>query len=158
RTTFLQVAHSSPAELARGWMEPREIKQGRRDVDIGNHKLGFLFWQLVLTALVAVAVSRGRELEGFAVGPLLVYVWLVVNAYYWNMLALPALAWSLRENDGTRGRLAPLIGLHVLLIWFYVYQHLNHGFAEGYFVGVLMLTLLLVYFVTSLRTPSTNQQ
>jgi hypothetical protein len=156
RTLFLQVAHSTPRELAEGWMEPREIKQSRREVDIANHRGTFFFWQLVLTALVAVAVARGEELEALAAGPLLVYVWLVVNAYYWNMLALPALAWSLREFDGRRGRLAPLLFLHVLLIWFYVYQHLNHGFAEGYFVGVLMLALLLVYFVTSLRTRSTN--
>ena len=43
--------------MLQGWMEPREIKQGRADVDIGDHKATFFLWQLILTALVAVAVG-----------------------------------------------------------------------------------------------------
>ena len=54
----------------------------------------FFLLQLALTALVALGLRRAEPIEALAVGPLLVYVWLVVNAYYWNMLALTALAWA----------------------------------------------------------------
>jgi hypothetical protein len=148
KTVFLQAVWSTPRELADGWMLPREVKAARPEVDVGKWRIPFLLLQLVLTALVALGLRHAEPLEAFAVGPLLVYVWLVVNAYYWNMLALTALAWAARKRDD---RLLPLLGLHVLLIWFYVYQHLGHGGAEGYFVGVLMLALLVGWSVISMR-------
>jgi hypothetical protein len=103
--------------------------------------------QLALTALVALGLRRAEPLEAIAVGPFLVYVWLVVNAYYWNMMMLPALAWMARHKHD---RLVPLLGLHALLMWFYLYQHLAHGYAEGYFVGLLMLVLLVAWSVVSM--------
>jgi len=151
RTVFLQAAFSTPRELANDWMLPREVKAARPEVDVKSWRVSFLLLQLALTALVALGLRRADAIEGLAIGPLLVYVWLVVNAYYWNMMMLPALVWALRvEPDPKNGRLAPLIGLHVLLMWFYVYQHLGHGFAEGYFVGVMMLALLILWAVVSM--------
>lgn len=155
RTLFLQLRHSSLHELSTGWMEPRVIKQALPEVNIGDHAAAFFLCQLLLTAVLATAVTRGDAFEALAIGPLLVFIWLVVNAYYWNMLALPALAWGLREVDGRRGRLMPLIGLHVILIWFYIYQHLNHGFAEGYFIGLLLFVLLFVYTWNAWTRPAT---
>lgn len=155
RTTFLQMRHSSLTEFAQGWMEPRNVKQSLPDVNIADHAASFLVCQLLLTAVLATALVRGDAFEAMAVGPLLVYIWLVVNAYYWNMLMLPALAWGLREADGRRGRLVPLLGLHVILIWFYIYQHLNHGFAEGYFVGLLMFVMIFVYTWNAWTRPAT---
>ena len=38
-----------------------------------------------------------------------------------------------------------------MLMWFYVYQHLGHGFAEGYFVGLMMLVLLVGWALPALR-------
>jgi hypothetical protein len=126
-------------------MLPPDIKAAHPDVDVTPWKFQFVFLQLVLTALVALALRNADPIEAFAIGPLLVYVWLVVNAYYWNMLSLVALAWF-------RGhRLCALVWLHVKLMRFYLYQHLNHGFAEGYFVGLLMLVLLVVWAVVSMR-------
>ena len=148
RTVFLQAAWSTPGELARGWMLPSEVKAGRAEVDTTPWRFTFLFLQLALTALVALGLRDAEPIEALAVGPLLVYVWLVVNAYYWNMLMLPALAWMAR---GKNDRLCPLLGLHALLIWFYVYQHLSHGFAEGYFVALLLLVLLIAWSVLSMR-------
>ena len=52
---------------------------------------------------------------------------------------------------GKNDRLWPLLGLHGMLIWFYVYQHLQHGYAEGYFVGLLMLVNLVLWSVLSMR-------
>jgi hypothetical protein len=147
RTVFLQMAYSTPQEVFRDWMTPREVKAARPEVDTTHWRFSFLGLQLLLTALVAVAVASADEIEALAMGPFLVFVWLVVNAYYWNMLAFLALAWSTRPS-----RLVPLIGLHVLLCWFYIYQHLNHGFAEGYFVGLMMLMLLIVWAVVSIRS------
>jgi hypothetical protein len=150
RTVFLQIAESRGDEYARDWMLPPRIKLSLPWVDIEPHRTSFLLIQLTLTALVALALAGADEVEALAVGPFLVYVWLVVNAYYWNMLALTALAWAARELTGERDRLIPLIGLHALLAWFYLYQHLNHGYAEGYFVGLLLLVLLVAWAVTTL--------
>jgi hypothetical protein len=149
-TVFLQAAWSTPRELAWNWMLPSEVKAARPEVDEKPWRIRFFLLQLALTALVAFGLRHADPIEGIAIGPLLVYVWLVVNAYYWNMLALTALAWGLRFE---RDRLLPLLGLHVLLIWFYVYQHLSHGFAEGYFVGVMMLALLVAWAVSAMRAP-----
>ncbi len=146
-TVFLQFAESSVAEISDGLFVPREIKQGRADVAIDQDHGGMLFAQLILTALVALALANATELEALAIGPLLVYVWLIVNAYYWNMLALPALVWTLRDDEGKRGSLAALIGLHAIFACFYLYQHLNRGYAEGYFVGLLLLFVALIWMV-----------
>jgi hypothetical protein len=152
KTVFLQMAYSRPAEFAQNWMLPSEVKAARPEVDLHQWAIPFFILQLLLTALVALGLRRADAIEALAVGPLLVYVWLVVNAYYWNMLALTALAWTAREQlFATRGgRLWPLLGVHALLITFYVYQHLGHGFAEGYFVGVMMLALLVGWSVISM--------
>jgi hypothetical protein len=159
RTVFLQLYESSPRQVIDGWALPREIKQARDDIDIGKRRIPFLFCQLMLTALIAAALAFADEIEALAVGPFLVYVWLMVNAYYWNMLALPALAWAVREFDGRRGRLVPLVGLHFLLAWFYLYQHFNHGFAEGYFVALLLSGLIVTWSISAVlarKNPGTN--
>jgi hypothetical protein len=148
KTVFLQAAFSTPGEFAANWMLPSEVKAQRPEVDTRPFRIRFLLLQLALTALVALGLRHAEPIEAIAIGPLLVYVWLVVNAYYWNMLLLPALAWTARPKQD---RLVPLLGLHAMLMWFYVYQHLGHGFAEGYFVGLLMLVLLVAWSVLSMR-------
>ena len=148
KTVFLQLAWSTPGEYARDWMLPPAVKAARPDVDVKPWRVWFVLLQLGLTALVALGLGHAEPLEAIAVGPFLVYVWLVVNAYYWNMLMLPALAWMRREKGD---RLVPLLALHATLMWFYLYQHLAHGFAEGYFVGLLMLVNLVVWSVVSMR-------
>jgi hypothetical protein len=151
KTVFLQMAYSRPSEFARNWMLPAEVKAARPEVDLHQFAIPFFLLQLALTAVVALGLRRAEPIEALAIGPLLVYVWLVVNAYYWNMLALTALAWAARKPTGpSDDRLAPLLGLHAMLITFYVYQHLGHGFAEGYFVGVMMLALLIGWSVLSM--------
>ena len=147
RTVFLQWFESSPREIWYGWMAPADIKQARADVDLARRRVPFAIGQLALTALVAAALATTDELEALAIGPLLVYIWLMVNAYYWNMLALTAMVWTVREREG-QPRLLPLVGLHALLIWFYVYQHLSHGFSEGYLVGLLLCGLCLAWGLT----------
>jgi glycosyl transferase family 87 len=148
KTVFLQAAYSRPSEFAQGWMLPGDIKAAHPDVDVTHWKWQFLLLQLLLTALVALGLRHAEPIEAFAIGPLLVYVWLVVNAYYWNMLSLLALGWMAREEKPDR--LVPLIGLHVILMWFYLYQHFNHGSSEGYFVGLLLLVLLITWSVLSM--------
>lgn len=139
RTVFLQVASSRPSEYLHDWLEPPLIKQALPDVDVKQFRFSFAFWQLLLTAVIAAALRYTDAIEALAVGPLLVYVWLVVNAYYWNMLALMALAWTRAR------RTLALVSLHAVLIWFYVYQHLNHGWAEGYVVGLLLFFLVFIW-------------
>ncbi len=147
RTVFLQFAARSGA-AEESVFTPSEVKQGRRDVDIRQYPLSYPACQLALTALLAVALVGADELEALAIGPFFVFIWLTVNAYYWNMLALPALAWAVREGKG-RGALAPLILLHASLAGFYLYQHVNRGYAEGYVGGLAMLALTLTWAVSA---------
>lgn len=140
RTVYLQAAETPALEFVAGWAAPSEIKQGLRNLDIHQHRFGFLIVQLALSALLLFALRDAEEWVAFAMGPLLVYTWLVVNAYYWNMLALPALAWFARSPP-TRPSLAALVALDATLMAFYLYQHLRFGYAEGYFVAALLFLL-----------------
>lgn len=135
RTVYLQVAESSPAELASHWAFPREIKQARPDVDVRDHRVPLLLVQLAFTLLVAAIALRSDDVSAFALGPLLVFTWLVVNMYYWNMLGLTALGLARRRE---RPAFFALLGLHLILAVFYLYQHTNHGYAEPYVVSLLL--------------------
>ena len=94
----------------------------------------FKLAQLLFTLLVFVLVLRADDISAFTLGPLLVFAWLVVNAYYWNMLGFLALGLALRRERASFGA---LLGLHAILALFYLYEHTNHGYAEGYFVALL---------------------
>lgn len=136
KTVYLQFSNSSMDELARtAAIFPNEIKQERRDVDIQNQTAGFFLIKLLFTLLVVVLLLRADDIQAFTLGPLLVFVWLTVNMYYWNMLGFVALGLYLRKE---RPPLGALIGLHVILMFYYVYQHLNKGFSEGYAVATLL--------------------
>ena len=143
KTVYLQVAESSPGEIANGWLFPAEIKQARVDVDIDQHVVGFFLARLLFSALILVLVLRSDDISAFALGPLLVFTWLTVNMYYWNMFGLLAL--GLARRDGQKPALGALIGLHVIFMGYFLYQHTNRGFAEGYMVA-MQLCLWIVSF------------
>ncbi|MCA2980797.1 MAG: DUF2029 domain-containing protein [Myxococcaceae bacterium] len=138
-TVFLQFVGPGESPLASGLFPP-VIKQSLPEVDIKDHSLGFLLARLALTALIAVLLRRASSLEAFTLGPLLVFTWLTVNMYYWNMLSLLALGLASRPQ---RHFLLMLLGLFATYITFYTYQHLNRGFAEGYLVAMCMLGLIV---------------
>lgn len=140
KTVYLQVAAGSWPVWTQG-LFPGELLQARGDVDIGDHALGFFLIRLAFTWLVAQLVRRADDVEAFVMGPLLVFTWLTVNMYYWNMLGLLAMGLMLRK-DRQRPALALLVGLHVIFMFFYLYQHLNRGFTEGYAVASLLALLL----------------
>lgn len=134
KSVYLQFVASEPREWAQG-LFPSEIKQARPDVDINDYQVGFFIARLLFTALIAVLLRRANDLEAFLMGPLLVFTWLTVNMYYWNMLGLLAMGLAMRKE---RPPFAMLIGLHVIFMIFYLYQHMNRGFSEGYAVAWMM--------------------
>lgn len=143
QTVFLQFTNSSVEEVAKGGLLfPGEIKQERRDVDINNQRAGFFLIKLLFTALVILLLLRADDIQAFTLGPLLVFIWLIVNMYYWNMLGFVALGLYLRKE---RPPLGALIGLHAILMFYYVYQHLNRGFSEGYAVAVCLCAWLIAF-------------
>jgi hypothetical protein len=74
-------------------------------------------------------------------GPLLVFVWLTVNMYYWNMFGLLALGLA----AGRRGLgLFLQLGLLGIFLFFYFYQHFNRGFSEGFAVAYLLAAGILL--------------
>lgn len=134
KTVYLQFAASEPREWVQG-IFPSEIKQARPDVDINDFKVGFWIARLLFTALIATLLRRANDLEAFLMGPLLVFTWLTVNMYYWNMLGLLAMGLAMRKE---RPPFAMLIGLHGIFMIYYLYQHLNRGFSEGYAVAWML--------------------
>jgi hypothetical protein len=149
RTVFLQVAASGPREFIKEWAFPSEIEQAAANVNIGDYKTSFFVARLLFTVLIAFALIRMSEVEALAMGPLLTFVWLMVNAYYWNMLAFVGLTWALsafRRDDRT---LVSLLGLHGVWASFYFYLHFNPGGREGYFVACLLAVLIAVWATTT---------
>jgi hypothetical protein len=141
KTVYLQYAAGSWPTWSQG-LFPAELMQARREVDIADHALGFLLVRLAFTFAIAQLARRASQVEAFLLGPLLVFTWLTVNMYYWNMLGLLALGLFLRR-ERSRPALALLIALHAILMFFYLYQHLNRGFAEGFAVASLLAVAIV---------------
>lgn len=140
KTIFLQAVAPGDGGLESGLFPP-VIKQSLEGVEIKDYQLGFLLVRVLFTAVVIVLLRRATPVEAFTLGPLLIFTWLTVNMYYWNMFGLMAI--GLVARDGRRF-LGMLLALLATYITFYTYQHLNRGFAEGYLVGLLLLCITLV--------------
>lgn len=108
-----------------------------------DYSFGFLVAKILFSLLIALLLFRADDVEAFLLGPLLVFTWLTVNMYYWNMLGLLALGLTLRAaKPAQRQSFVLLIGLHVIFMVFYLYQHLNRGLTEGYAVAWLLTVLV----------------
>lgn len=142
KTVWLQYAAGDWTVWSQG-LFPAELMQARADVDIANHAVGFLLVRLAFTWLVAQLARRASDVEAFLLGPLLVFTWLTVNMYYWNMLGLMAMGLMLRVGRH-RAATALLIGVHAIFGFFYFYQHFNRGLTEGFAVATLLAILLVV--------------
>jgi hypothetical protein len=147
-TVYLQFAESTPHNLAHNLIKPAEIKQARSDVAVGDHVIGLTIVRIVFTLLVLLVIVRLEPLEAFAAGPFLIFIWLTVNAYYWNMLGLSALLLA-DQQFRTRRISFALIALHVMWASYYLYQHLTWQFAEGYFVSLMLIATLAAWVVQS---------
>jgi hypothetical protein len=94
-------------------------------------------------------------------GPLLVFTWLTVNMYYWNMLGLLVVGLVLRsERPNQKPALGLAIGVHLIFMVYYLYQHLNRSITEGYAVAWMMAVLTLIVSFWEFRTtdPAPAQQ
>jgi hypothetical protein len=150
KTVYLQVEESSASEFAVHWLFPAEMKQQRPDVDIGDHEIGFKFFQILFTLMVVVLLLRTDEIGAFTLGPLLVFVWLTTNMYYWNMMGLLAL--GLMRREGQKPALGALMGLCGIYMTYYLYEHTNHGFSEGYAVALLLCFWMMAFTYFEYRT------
>lgn len=123
-----------------------------------DYSFGFLVGRVLFSLLILVLIRRAEDIEAFLLGPLLVFTWLTVNMYYWNMLGLLALGLVLRsERPHQRASFGMLIGLHVVFMGYYLYQHLNRGLTEGYAVAWMLTALVIgtaVAELTRWRQPS----
>jgi hypothetical protein len=158
KTVYLQHAAGTVEEWAQT-IFPADLKQRRNDVDAKDYATGFMLARLLFTAMIALLVRRAKDVEAFLLGPLLVFTWLTVNMYYWNMLGLMALGLVAR-GDEQKPALGLLVGTHVLFMVFYLYQHLNRGLTEGYAVAWLMAALIIVTaaweYATQRRAPAAS--
>ncbi len=123
-----------------------------------NYALELLVAKVLFSLVIVVLLRRATDVEAFVLGPLLVFTWLVVNMYYWNMLGLLAMGLALRaERPNQRPALGMLIGLHVIFMVFYLYQHLNRGLTEGYAVAWLITVLTIATAAWELRVTRRSE-
>jgi Glycosyltransferase family 87 len=144
KTVYLQLAASDFNIIAQHFF-PSALAQALPNVDIADHAVGFWAARLLFTGMVYVLVRRASDVEAFLMGPLLVFTWLTVNMYYWNMWGLFAIAMLVRmqRHQTMRGM---LIGILVMNMFFYFHQHLNRALTEGY---ICSLSLSLIMMVTT---------
>lgn len=147
KTVYLQLVGPGEGGISSGIFPP-VIKQSLAEVDIKDHAIGYLLARLLFTAVVIVLIRRASYVEAFTLGPLLVFAWLTVNMYYWNMLALLAL--GLASRTGKHFFLM-LLTFFAAYITYYTYQHMNRGFAEGYLIALIMTVLTIVVAVFEWR-------
>ena len=148
KTVYLQVVESPASELAQRGLFPTEIKQARADVNIADHSKGFMLVQLLFAALIGVLLWRApNAVSAFTLGPLLVFTFLTVNMYYWNMLGLLALGLAMRPQ---RPFFSLLLSLYAIFCGYFLYQHTNNGFAEGYVVALLLTVAVITNAVAKL--------
>ena len=153
RTVFLQFAvplSHGQVNLGDLFLFPQVLHHARPGVSIDDYAVSFFVVRLVFTAMVALLIRRTTAAwEAFALGPLLVMIWLVVNMYYWCMLGFVALSlFGRRDRPG----LGLFLALHGAFIFFYVHQHLNRPLTEGYVVAWLILVSILLTSSSTLFT------
>lgn len=152
KTVFLQHA-ASPIEQWGFTIFPSGLRQAENGIEISDYTVSWLLVRLLFTALIAVLIRRADDVEAFVLGPLLVFVWLTVNMYYWNMLGLLALGLAMRaERPNQKPAFAMLIGLHIAFIVYFLYQHLNRGFTEPYSVAWIFTAMIIGTAVWEWRT------
>ncbi|MFT3708362.1 MAG: glycosyltransferase family 87 protein [Archangium sp.] len=106
---------------------------------------GLFIAQLLFTLVILVLIRRADDVEAFLLGPLLVFTWLTVNMYYWNMLGLMAVGLVMRsERKNQKPALFLAIGFHLAFMIYYVYQHLNRNISEGYAVAWIFTALITI--------------
>lgn len=143
KTVYLQHAAGTAADWAQT-IFPGDLKQRQNEVRAEDYAVGFFLAKLAFTALVLVLIRRADDVEAFTLGPLLVFTWLTVNMYYWNMLGLLALGLAQRtEKPNQRASMGLFVGLHVSFMVYFLYQHLNRGLTEAYAVAWLWCVLLI---------------
>jgi hypothetical protein len=141
KTVFLQFVASDFNTLSQTFF-PSQLAQALPNIDIKDYSIGFMLARLLFTGIIFILVKRATDVEAFLMGPFLVFTWLTVNMYYWNMLGLLTLGLMLRltRHQSARGM---LIAIMCMNMFFYFHQHLNRALTEG-FIGSLSLTLILI--------------
>jgi len=155
KTVFLQFVAPGGSAFFAG-IFPGAIKQQLAGVEISDYSVSWLLARLAFTALIVMLIRRTTsDVEAFMFGPLLVFTWLTVNMYYWNMLSFLAMALAMRAQARA---LVMLISLHLIFMVYYVYQHLPPR-TEPYAVAFLLCAWivgfgLLEAFSSSKRAPT----
>jgi hypothetical protein len=152
KTLVLQMVAPGETPFSTGLFPP-VIKQSQAEVNADDYRVVLFIAQLALTGVIALLLRRATPVQAFTLGPLLVFTWLTVNMYYWNMLCLLALGLALRRE----GRfLTMLLAFFATYITYYTYQHLNRGGSEGYVVGLLFFCITVWGAVMEFRAPATS--
>lgn len=144
RDLYLQAVTFGPAAVL-DWA-PDQVATGLGEGRIEDHRLGFGIARGVLISLLLWVMTRhDDDVYAFALGALWVWVVFVTNMYYWQLIALPVLAWASSYRSERRS-LAPLLLVPISMIAAYVFVNLDLRHLEGWF-GSWWLGLLVTLVI-----------
>ena len=91
-------------------------RQNPSDAQIG--RISRERWVEICSTTPARNSSRRspNDIQAFTLGPLLVFIWLIVNMYYWNMLGFLALG-DLKRHPEKRGKGRAITGMPSRCRW-----------------------------------------
>jgi hypothetical protein len=148
RDLFLQAVHSPTS----AWEPiPREIASADRTVAIDQVRGGFVAAQILLIGGLMFVATRSPVRVAFALGPLLVFVLLVSNRYYWQMwmISAIALAPTYRRDWRHAAFLVAIVvwlgvGHVAVLAWLYRPRAAHFGSFGLFWVGAAVVGLEVV--------------
>lgn len=142
RMPFLQVLDNGVVNTIEDRFVPPVVSMGKPDVSLATYATAWWVLLLTLGALYAWLIRRRTDIQALALGVPLIFFFLVVNPYYYGMLALFALYW-LPEAGKRKASLVGMWALLTMLMCFYYFQHYSYYYYGGYLMSWL---LTLVFF------------
>ena len=137
---------------------PIPVAASISNVDIANYRTPFSVTQIILAALLLIPIIRNSERFSFALGPLFVFLGLVTNMYYWQMLlfSIIPLASAYRRSRRYTLYLGAII---VFLMTSYLFEHYgNLRRLQGYFGSYrILVAYVLVVLVEIASIPRIRQ-
>jgi hypothetical protein len=145
RDVFLQALHVEGLRDL-GWL-PRPIAASLPEVRIEDHAITFRIAQAALVMAIGWVASRHPLERAIAFGPLVVYVVLVTNLYYWQILLFGALGFAqgYRESPRVFGYLVAVFGFELTSL---VFERAGAGGHLGYFGSYRLFWLIVALVAT----------
>ncbi len=141
---WLQFSHDWKGAI---WdWTPEITAAGLPDARERRSRPAFVVARVILVLLLLGVTTRHDEVFAFSMGALLVFAVFITNAYYWQMLCLPAIAFAQRYREDLRSFIY-LVYLGLFVIGSYLFIQVGAEATrhlQGYFGSIRLFVLCLL--------------